>query len=138
MSIEFPLNKKHITLGEVPDPVITIEVLTSEGFLPFKFILDTGADCTVLPKYMAKLTGVDLPSCRQTRTYGVKNEPLKVYIGEITLKISRYKFPVRCLFSEDDTTSLLLGRMDIFTRFNITFDNKNRKIRLTKIKPSAG
>ena len=133
MSIEFPVGKKHITLGEVCDPVITVEVLTKGGFLPFEFILDTGADCTVLPKYMAKLTGVDLSSCKQGRTYGVKDEPLKVYIGEITLKISRYKFPVRCLFSENDTTSLLLGRMDIFTHFNITFDNKNQKIKLTKI-----
>ena len=35
MSIEFPLEKKLITLGEVPDPVITVEVLTKEGFLPF-------------------------------------------------------------------------------------------------------
>ena len=133
MSIEFPLDKKLTTLGEVPDPVIIVDVLTKEGFLPFEFILDTGADCTVLPKYMAELTGVDLSSCKQDCTYGLKNEPLNVYIDNITIKISRYEFPIRCLFSEDDSTSLLLGRMDIFSRFNIIFDNKNKRIKLTKI-----
>lgn len=133
MSIEFPLDKKLTTLGEVSDPVIIVDVLTKEGFLPFEFILDTGADCTVLPKHMAELTGIDLSFCKQDRTYGLKNEPLNVYIGNITIRISRYKFPIRCLFTEDDSTSLLLGRMDIFSRFNITFDNKNKKIKLVKI-----
>jgi hypothetical protein len=133
VSIEFPLGKKLITLGEVPDSVITVNVLTVEGFLPFEFILDTGADCTVLPKYMAKLTGVNLSTCRQDHTYGLEERPLKVYIGKITIKISRYQFPIRCLFAESDTTSLLLGRMDIFAHFNITFDNKNERIKLTKI-----
>lgn len=133
MSIEFPLGKKVITLGEVSNPVITVNILTIEGSLPFKFILDTGADCTVLPKYMAQLAGVNLSSCQQDHTYGIGDKPLKVYIGRITVKISRYQFPIRCLFAESDTTSLVLGRMDIFNRFNITFDNKNNRIKLTKI-----
>ena len=133
MSTEFPLNEKITPLGTCSDPTIIVEVLTKDGFRSFNFIFDTGADCTILPRYLSKIVGVDLSACKIVQSYGLKNEPVKVFVAKITIRIAKLEFPIRCLFTEDDSTSLLLGRMDIFSRFNITFDNKHKKIRLSEI-----
>lgn len=133
MSIEYPLNKNKTSLGTIADPTITIEILTKYGYRFFEFLLDTGADCTMLPKFMAEIIGLDLTTCQRTKSFGIEGKGVLVYIGKIDIKIGQHYLKVKCLFSEDDTTPFILGRLGLFSQFNILFDNRNKKIRLTKI-----
>lgn len=133
MAIEYPLNKIRTPLGTVADPTISIEVLTMSGYRLFDFLLDTGADCTILPKFMAGLLEIDLSACKRARSYGVEGKGVTVYIEKIDIKIDKYPLKIKCLFSEEETTPFILGRMGIFSKFNIIFDNKRKRIRLTRI-----
>jgi len=133
MSIEYPLNKVQTALGTVADPTISIEVLTEAGYRFFDFLLDTGADCTMLPKAMASIAGMDLSKCKKATSYGIEGKGVSVYIGKINARIGKYTLKLKCLFSEEETTPFILGRMGLFSKFNIIFDNKNKKIKLSKI-----
>ncbi|MFH1563071.1 MAG: aspartyl protease family protein [Nitrospirota bacterium] len=133
MSIEFPLLEKRTHLGVIPDPKIDILILEKSGYAPYRFLLDTGADCTMMPSSAAEDLDIDLNRCPIDRSYGIEGNGVKVYISQITAKIGDYELTIKCLFSEKETTPYLLGRIDIFSHFNITFDNEQKKIILTPI-----
>ena len=133
MSIEFPLSTKKTSLGTILNPVIPIQVLTPKGFVTFQFLLDSGADFTLLPRHMADLVGIDLNKSPSAKTFGVEGKGIHVAIGRITIRIGSEILRIRCFFSERDDAPFLLGRMDLFSKFKIELDPKKKKIRFTKI-----
>mgnify|MGYP001562700439 CR=1 FL=1 len=133
VSITFPLKDKITSLGFVPDPKVTILVLTKYGYEPFTFLLDTGADCTMAPASLAEDIGIDLQTCPTVRSCGIEGQGMIAYVSKIKVMIGSHELEIKCLFSEKETTPYILGRMDIFSHFNITFDNANKVIMLSKI-----
>lgn len=134
MSIEFPLINKRTSFGIIPDSLIPVEILTKFGYQTLQFILDTGADFTMLPHHMADLIGIDLASCPKGTSYGIEGRGVRVYMSKIHVKIGQVETKVRCLFCERESTPYILGRADVFSAFNIVFDNQNKKIKFLKIK----
>ena len=51
--MEFPLLEKKTNLGRIPDVKIPIQLRTKVGYQTVLFLLDTGADFTMLPKHIA-------------------------------------------------------------------------------------
>jgi hypothetical protein len=137
VSIEFPLQNKRTSFGIIPNSVIPIEVLTLFGYQKIQFILDTGADVTMMPHHMAKVIGLDLKSCTKSISYGIEGNGVCVYAGKITIRIGKEQLLVRCLFSEKENTPYILGRADVFSAFNITFDNRAGKIIFTKLRSTS-
>jgi len=133
VSIVFPLSDVNTKFGTIPTPLLTISVLTKFGYQSYQFLFDTGADFTMLPRYMAEDIGVNTKTLLQTRSYGIEDRGINVFIGKIKVKFASEELTVRCLFSEKDTTPFLLGRIDIFTHFNIAFDNIHKKVTFTPI-----
>lgn len=130
-SIEFPILPKITVFGTIPDALIPAILQTLRGPLPLQFILDTGADFTMLPHHMADLVGVDLKKVPSGWSLGIEGKGIKTWIGHIEVAIGPYLVPLRCLFSSNDETPYLLGRADLFSAFLIAFDTRKRKIRLT-------
>jgi predicted aspartyl protease len=133
VSIVFPLSDVNTKFGTIPTPLLTISVLTKFGYQSYQFLFDTGADFTMLPRYMAEDIGVNTKTLPQIRSYGIEGRGINVFIGKIKVKFASEELTVRCLFSEKDTTPFLLGRIDIFTHFNIAFDNIHKKVTFTPI-----
>ncbi len=133
MSIEFPLLKKHTSLGEVSFPKIPVSVKTIKGFQAFPFLLDAGADFTMLPASMQKLLSIEGAALTPITVYGIERQGVPCLAAKIHLRIAHVEFDARCVISSSDQTPFILGRMDFFPKFNIVFDNKNEKIILTPI-----
>ena len=133
MPIEFPLSEKHSRFGLIPDPKITLHVRTTSGYLPYRFLLDTGADVSMVPLSMAEDLGIDVSRCPADRCSGIEGRPVLVYHATIAVRIGHVDLSLRCLISENDATPFLLGRADLFSRFSITFDNVRKRISLTEI-----
>ena len=133
MSIEFPIILKRTRFGIIPDCLIRVDVLTKRGYQTMQFILDTGADFTMLPHHMAKLMNIDFKKCPQGVSYGIEGEGVRIFMSPIQIKIDHVECKVRCLFSEKEDTPYLLGRADILSIFKFTYDLPQKKIKLTKI-----
>ena len=123
MSIKFPLSEKLISLGRVIDPIITLPILTKFGWKQFDFIVDSGADCTMLPKSAAKLLDIDINTCKKDRFFGIEGKGVTVYISEITVKIGKKMLALSCVFSEIEITPFILGRLDFFNHENTKKSN---------------
>jgi hypothetical protein len=137
-SIEFPLLKKVTAFGVIEDALIPATLYTRHGPLGIQFILDTGADFTMLPHHMADLVGVDLTQAPSGRSTGIEGgRGIRIWLGHIKVTIGPYFLRLRCLFSSNERTPYLLGRADVFPAFSITFDAPRSRIRLTPRQPHA-
>ena len=129
MSIEFPYRYKESLFGRLPDPLITISVNTLSGWRPFDFLVDSGADVTMVPKSMAEWVRIDLKKLPRLRSYGVEGRGIQVHQGSLKIRISKNELTIPCLFSSQEKTPLLLGRAGLFNHFTIAFDNRSKSIR---------
>lgn len=123
LSIEFPYEKKLSFFGEVADPKIPVKVHTKEGYREFRFLVDTGADVTLLPRYAAEYIGVDLEESERMSVKGIEGIGLDAYAAQIKVRIGDRELEIRCLFAASDRVPFILGRTDIFDHFNLIFDN---------------
>lgn len=131
-SIRFPLLQKVTTFGAIPDALVSATLRTRSGPLKLQFILDTGADFTMLPHHMAELVGVDLKQVPSGRSLGIEGgRGIKTWLDTIEVAIGPHLVHLRCLFSENEQTPYLLGRADLFSFFTITFDTRRHAIFLT-------
>ena len=133
MRADFPLQHKSSDLGTIPEPIVPIEILTKYGFQRFDFLVDTGADCSMMPKSMAKIIGMELKELSTMHFGGIEGKTVETFIARMTIKITKKPIQVTCALSSNDQCPFILGRKDIFNRFDILFDNKNDKIVFTEI-----
>lgn len=80
--------------------------------------------------------GVNLSRSPQDIFFGIEGSGVRVYRGWLPLKIGNYPIRIRCVFSTHEHCPFILGRMDVFHHFSITFDNRRHVIRFTKLTPA--
>ena len=132
MSSNFPLNQKRTQIGIISDPVVPIAVLTKYGYQRFDFLVDTGADCTIIPKSVAGDLDIDLSALPKMRFCGIEGKSITAYLTKITIKITNTPIEITCALSSNERSPFILGRKDIFSNFNISFDNKNGLVRFIR------
>ena len=105
MPADFVLRRIKTPLGYIPDPSIVINVLTKIGYVPFNFLVDSGADYTSPPAGFAERLGVKLDKSRPQTFLGMGKSSGKGYIEKIKIQITHKPIDVRCAFMEDDSTN---------------------------------
>lgn len=103
-------------------PKITIPVKTKFGYRKEVFLLDTGADITMLPCGARELFGGPFEESNRL-VYGIEGIGISIFKSKIGMKICEKEIDVRCVFSQRDNIPFILGRLDILDRFNIHFYN---------------
>lgn len=126
--IEFPLSPLRNQSGFVSEPIIPVAIRTSQGFKLYDFLVDSGADLSVLPKSLAKDIGIDLTKCKKSITLGVEGRGVRIYHTQIGIRLGHWEDTIRCAFANHDQIPPLLGRLDFFSRYNITFHAKRCSI----------
>lgn len=124
----FPYRYKKIEFGKVLNPFVSINVKSSLGWQPLWFLVDSGADVTTLTLSTAENLKLAYNIRIKERLYGIGEQSVFAYPGEVYLKLGHSEARVRCYFINAPESTLLLGRLDIFDKFNILFDSKNEKI----------
>ncbi len=117
----------------IADPVVSIPVLTGCGYQMFDFLVDTGADCSVMPKCVARDINIDLSTLPKMHFCGIEGGNITAYLAKITVKITKNPVEITCALSSNEQSPFILGRKDIFSKFNILFDNKNKFVRFISI-----
>jgi Aspartyl protease len=97
-----------------------------QGSVPVQVacVLDTGADCCILPASAAALLGLDLKSLPTSSITGIGNGANEAYYGVVTLELGRgITFQARVGFSEalERGGVGVLGQIGFFDQFNVEF-----------------
>lgn len=132
--LSFPMQETNWQdLGNVVEPLIPLQVKTKNGYKDNKFLLDSGAVVSSLPREWAKETGQDLSFLPRSTFKGFGGTTSFAYQGEMVLLLGEDKdvaFPV--VFTEAIGTKSLLGRKGFFENYSIYFNHKERKIEIRK------
>jgi len=126
MSFKFPYQYGFIDNRKIPYPIVPILLDTTRGKRSFLFIMDTGADTLTLPKYMIYLLGIDKKQLRESKSQGIGKELVRTWEGKISITFCKKTFFINCSFTDNDKTPFLLGKEEIFDKFNIIFDNEKQ------------
>lgn len=126
MSIIFPFKEESSRVfGKVHRPIAEVffKHTKRDIWQPVTMLIDTGADYTMLPRFLAEPLGVDLKrDSRVIETQGVGRKS-KVFLAKNKIKVrigrSERKIPVG--FLSHDYIPPLLGRQDFFETFKVTF-----------------
>lgn len=123
----FPYRIKRIEEGILVDPRVELFLKTKKGFTLVKFLLDSGADVTTLSyDPYAKLFNFQKEKAQRITIGGVEGKGVGAYPHTITARLGKIEFSLRIFFIESFVDPLL-GRLDFWDKFSITFDNKNRQ-----------
>ena len=133
MSIYFPYRKKIIEEGIIPFPVVNLPVKTKFGAYLIRFLVDSGADTTTLPLSLASLFAFNPTASRKSWVSGVEGGKVAAYSSQIEISFEKKFYVVRCHFIDSKVTALL-GRLDVWDKFSILFDNQKEEVVFEPIK----
>ena len=127
MLIKFPYHYKKTVFGNLPDPLVDLEVKTPRGWQKLRFLVDSGADVTTLPLFLAQMWGIRIDRSQEVAMDGVGEEAIAAYPGRLTVRLGDQELTLRCYFVASETIPLL-GRLDLWSRFDLIFDNRRQMI----------
>lgn len=133
MSIEFPLRRFRTKFGVLYRPIIPVFLKVGKGRERFRFILDSGAEFTMVPRWVSRRVGIDVDEFSRLTVEGIEGHGLTGVLAPMPIQIASDKLIVRCFFADKDNSPFLLGRADLFDRFNILFDARKKKVVLTRV-----
>lgn len=119
--------------GQVRRPIITVEAFskTRNMWIPlYEVLADSGADVSILPRFVGNLIVGDITSGRQIEIRGVvPYSKLICYVHELKFRIDdkmEMKLPVAVADSDD--VPMVLGRVKGLDLFRCIFDNGKKTI----------
>lgn len=124
----FPFQFKEIDFGKLFNPLVLLPVRTPNGWQSLWFLVDSGADTTVFPLRLAEKLGIRHLTGAKTSLFGIGKQALDAFPGKLTFQINGTEVNVRCYFTNSQVSSLLLGRLDVFERYSVTFDSSKKMI----------
>ncbi len=114
--------------GVVYRPVAKVYIKSLQGeWLPFVPYIDSGADITLIPFSLGIKLGFE-PSKDIMDLHGVRGIGLPVEIRRVKMRIGNMELEPRVAWALIEEAPPLLGRLDIFDKFIITFREKEGKI----------
>ena len=123
MSFEFSYRKMESSLvGTIERPVADIFMRTTGGeWIEFHPFIDSGADITLIPYSFGLMLGLSKDSEKIKELKGVRGIALPVVISKVKMRIGNIELNPRVAWALIEEAPPLLGRLDIFDKFDITF-----------------
>ncbi|TSC67765.1 MAG: Uncharacterized protein G01um101466_646 [Parcubacteria group bacterium Gr01-1014_66] len=90
-------------------------------------ILDSGAAISALPKTDASVLGIDAEKGRLLSVMGINGETTIGWRHEFNVRIGKEMINVPFVFLENETSPRVLGRVGIFHRFTIIFEEQKKR-----------
>ena len=127
--IKFKYKRYPSLLGEILRPMADIILCTAKQKIEVTVCVDSGADITMIPFHLGKALGLKQnPSDKILEIKGVSGSGVPYILKKATLIINAKRLNIRLAWALIEEVPLLLGRMDIFNKFKITFDEKKESI----------
>ncbi len=109
-------------------PFIPVTLITSTTSLKRHFLVDSGADITLVPKEAGKKIGFALKEGEEIQSIGGVSGSLPVVYRELRLQIGEFEFNAPVAWALEEDIPFLLGREIVFDKFDIEFKQAEKKI----------
>lgn len=113
-------------------PIIPVTFISNNNFFPYRALIDTGADLSVIHAEIAEILDIDLKTGRRHQFGGITGKGIG-YIHTLNLEIGGnifYKIPVS--FSEDIAPQGhgILGHEGLFDKIKLIFELGKKQIEI--------
>jgi predicted aspartyl protease len=112
---------------------VVIEYRTLAGYRSREFLVDTGADLSVVPRRLAQEVGHHWDTLPVLAVAGVGQGRVHARLGTLPIRIGHLDLSVRCLFLDQPVAPFILGCTDVLDRFALTIDAGQGKIVFTEL-----
>lgn len=124
--IRHEFREEESSLGKVLRPVADVVIEKDEFRVEIPMYVDSGADVSVVPFRFGKALGFKQEERDIIRELkGISGAGIPYIIREVTLILNGESLRVRIAWALVEEVPMLMGRMDIFNKFRIIFDEKN-------------
>ncbi|HEX7017501.1 MAG TPA: hypothetical protein VF209_01160 [Patescibacteria group bacterium] len=129
-AISFPYEVKYTTeFGSIPRPVAEVSFLTAnQEWRGVTMVIDTGADLTLLPSYLAVFFEIDIDALEKIETRGIKSSHTVYLMRKMRVKIGFFERSIPVGFVRDRRMPPLLGRHQFLETFVTTLEKDKRVI----------
>ena len=127
------LKIKSLSAGEWLPMYPVNFLLENDESVEYEMLIDSGADITFLPKRLGERLGYIVSHGEVTSTaLGVGSE-VPYLIRRNAVEINGELLNIRLLWGQSDVIpDVLLGRLDVFDHFDVTFSQRQQKVIFTK------
>ena len=110
-------------------PIIIFKLKGKTELVEARAYIDTGASYSLFHADMAEILGLKLEEGIKHEFIVGDGDILKVYLHKVKMSLAGKKFIVTVGFSKEIGVGFnILGRKDIFDKFKICFDERNKEI----------
>lgn len=117
-------------LGVVSEPLVVLPVKTKDGYKDNKFLLDSGAVISSLPREWVDELGLDLAFLPRSTFGGFGGKTSVAYQGEMMVLLADREITLPVVFTEAAGTKSLLGRKGLFNQFSILFNHSSKQVEI--------
>ena len=129
MELEFP----YVRLRGQSYPILPVTLSHQGREIRTEALVDSGASISTFHGDLASALGLTLEAGERIYLQGIGGRALG-YIHRVQLRIGPISFPCRIVFSDELISSVnLLGRVDFFERFLVSFDERHQKLILKSV-----
>lgn len=130
MKVEFSFKKENSRIfGLIPRPVARIILINGNEQVPEMVYVDSGADVTLIPRSVGELLNFKIePEDKIVEIKGIGERGIPIVIKKVKIKIGEKLIDARIAWSLIEEVPLLLGRVDIFKLFDITFEKERKTV----------
>ncbi len=113
---------------EIYRPVGEIFLKTDTNEINVPMYIDSGADITIIPRILGESLGFEVGDSKILELSGIGKAKVPVIPKQVKMKIGGKEFDARIAWCLEEEIPPLLGRLDIFNKFKIIFDEKSKEI----------
>lgn len=105
-----------------PSAEVWLQSRATGKWYPVTMIVDSGADATLLPRWIAQILGIDLKRDGQpVEMSGVGGDEIVWLVRNVNARLGTWERWIPIGFLDHDNIMPLLGRKDFFETFRVTF-----------------
>lgn len=120
--------------GRVRRLIIPALLIGPKQSLSFYFVLDSGADISMIPHSVGEALGLSAEGAPRGECKGIGEGLVAYRLCMVRVRFQHIEIPIRIAWSTLEETPLLLGRLDVFDQLDIEFRQRTNAILL---KPAA-
>jgi len=129
MRIEFPFVEERANIvPTILRPMARVK-LVAKNEATVDMYVDSGADITLIPYSVGIAVGFSLkPEDEIRRIGGVGGGKISIVMRRIKMRIDGEELNVRVAWCMSEDVPLILGRLDIFNKFNVLFEGGKKTV----------